>query len=407
MNSIETYPPPRVPLRPVLACAEFGNRGQVHRCPTVLDAGEIAQVTSGRVAVALALTALKLPPHAEVLIPAFHCSSMVEPVIWTGARPVFFRIKPTGAVDLEDIQARITPRTGALLVAHYFGFPQDMPRIRQFCDARGIALIEDCAHAFFGSVGGRPLGSFGDYACASPWKFFSAYDGGTLISSRHSLGQIRLVSAGWRYEMKAVINALEQSFDYGRLPIAQAILRWPLRTKDALLSWVKRRRAQPSPDIGPSALDGGFAFEPAWVDKSMSLISKALIRLAPNERVADTRRRHYTRLAEGLRDIPGARAFQRELPQGVIPHVFPLFVDAADTVFPALRRRGVPMLRFGEWLWEGVDETLCPTSASLSRHLAQFPCHQGLTDDEIDWMIGQIRETIIASRQSNNIQRVA
>ena len=65
------------------------------------------------------------------------------------------------------------------------------------------------------------------------------------------------------------------------------------------------------------------------------------------------------------------------------------------------------MLRFGEWLWEGVDATVCPASFSLSRHLAQFPCHQGLSTDEIAWLIDQIRETVRAAQARSLMKQVA
>jgi dTDP-4-amino-4,6-dideoxygalactose transaminase len=395
MNTILEYPRARVPLRPVLAPSEVGIVGSHLPFSSVLHAGNTALVTSGRVAVALALKELRLEAGAEVLIPAYHCSSMVEPVLWAGAQPVFFRVTPKGTPDLSDVRSKLRSHSRALLVAHYFGFPQNMPEIRQFCDQHGIALIEDCAHAFYGSIAGRPIGSYGDYACASPWKFFPAYDGGCLVSSRNSLAHVGLKSAGWRYELKSAINAIEQSFEYGRLPMARVLLGAPLRAKDAMLRWIKNQRSQPAPDIGPSALDGGFAFEPAWIDKKMSLASRALIRVAPGEHIASIRRRNYGKLLEALSDVPGAHPFHPDLLDGVVPHVFPLFVDDPDTVFPELRRQGVPMLRFGEWLWPGVDETVCPNSIELSRHLAQFPCHQGLAQEEIDWLVGTIRETLL------------
>jgi len=391
MTTLEAYPPARIPLRPVLALSEVALSTARVPFPSVLEAGEVAFVTSGRVAVALALRELALEEGAEVLVPAFHCSSMVEPVVWAGGQPRFFRIREDGAVDLDDVRAKFNTNTRAILVAHYFGFPQDMPTIRRFCDEHGIALIEDCAHAFFGSIDGRPLGSFGDYACASPWKFFPAYDGGCLISARHSLGHLGLVTSGWRYEVKSLVNSLEQAFEYGRMPVARTLLGIPLRSKDALLRWIKQRRSSPAPEIGPSALDGGFAFEPAWIDKRMSTVSRWLIQRAPGHEIAAARRRNYLRIRDALDGVRGIRPFADRLPDNVVPHVFPAYVHAGQSAFAELRRRAVPMLRFGEQLWRGVDESVCAASIDFSRHVAQFPCHQGLTDDEIDWMAREIR----------------
>jgi dTDP-4-amino-4,6-dideoxygalactose transaminase len=148
----------------------------------LLDAGTALGVTSGRVAIALALQHMGIAHGDKVLVPAYHCIAMVEPIISTGAGAVFYRIREDTSVDLDDVQRRLDVRTRALLAPHYYGFPQDMMRIRAFCDAHNLVLIEDCAHAFFGRCDGRPFGGHGDYAIASAMKFFPVYDGGYLVS---------------------------------------------------------------------------------------------------------------------------------------------------------------------------------------------------------------------------------
>ena len=132
--------------------------------------------SSGRVAIALALRHLGIRPGEQVLLPAYHCTAMVEPVQWASAAPVFYRIHPDTSVDLEHLQRLLTPLTRAVIVVHYFGFPQQLSSLRAFCDTHRLALIEDCAHAFFGEEAGRPLGSCGDYAIASAMKFFPIYE---------------------------------------------------------------------------------------------------------------------------------------------------------------------------------------------------------------------------------------
>jgi dTDP-4-amino-4,6-dideoxygalactose transaminase len=136
---------------------------------------------------------------------------MVEPVLAVSATPVLYRIRQDLAIDLEDIQTRLTGSTRAILVPHYFGFLQDMPVIRRFCDAHELILIEDCAHAFFGRVHGHPVGWYGDYAIASIKKFFPVFDGGYLISSRRSLRALQLGRGGWRYDMRSAAIVLENA----------------------------------------------------------------------------------------------------------------------------------------------------------------------------------------------------
>ena len=180
----------------VLSSATFSGEQPDDSCPSILDTGSVKFVTSGRVGIALALKHMGAGRNDKILVPAYHCSSMIEPVLWVGATPVYYRVHENASVDLADVRAKIDSATKALLVTHYFGFHQDMPAIRALCDEAGIAVIEDCAHAFFGTVAGHPPGWYGDYAIASSMKFFPVFDGGCLVSSRRGLDGIRILRAG-------------------------------------------------------------------------------------------------------------------------------------------------------------------------------------------------------------------
>ena len=105
-------PPPAspIPLSPVLSAASFLHLGHPP-VRSIVDAGPARLVTSGRVAIALALREMAVGAGDEVLVPAYHCASMIEPVIWSGARPVFYRIRANTEIDLDDLEQRVTPRT--------------------------------------------------------------------------------------------------------------------------------------------------------------------------------------------------------------------------------------------------------------------------------------------------------
>ena len=66
------------------------------------------------------------------------------------------------------------------MLIHYLGFPGPVQEVRALCQRRGLALIEDCAHALFSRLGDRSLGTFGDLAIFSPWKSLPLPDGGLL-----------------------------------------------------------------------------------------------------------------------------------------------------------------------------------------------------------------------------------
>ncbi len=388
--------PPHVPLVPVLSGASF-RRAAGQRLPSVLDVPHVRLVTSGRIALALALRELGVGEGDSVLLPAYHSLSMVPPVLWRQATPRFYRVDAAARADLADIAALCDASVKVLVATHYFGFHQDLAALRALCDARGIALIEDCAHAFFGEYGGRPLGSHGDYAIASSMKFFPMYEGGVLVSARHALERVALHSAGKGFEAKVVLNTLEHSFRYGRLPAVRALLALPLRAKDLLWRRIKASRpaaAAASGGLAPGSSDSDFSFDPRWLDKRSSLFARWLLGRLSKERIVALRRRNYLRLQQALAGLPGCRPLHAALPDGVCPWLFPLVVDDAEGAFARIRQRGLPVVRFAETLWPGVDADRCPDSAYLSRHVLAFPCHQELSEQEFDWMRAGLAEVL-------------
>jgi perosamine synthetase len=388
---------PRVPLAPVLSCASFGRAAAGARTlPSVLDAGVPYAVTSGRIALALALRALGVQAGDTVLLPAYHSLSMVPPVLWRGATPVFYRVGMDTAVDLDDVAVHLHPRVKALVVTHYFGFPQDLTAIRAFCDRHGLALVEDCAHCFFGEHAGRPVGSFGDYAIASSMKFFPAYDGGVLVARRPL--DLDLRSAGAGFEIKALLNTLEHGFVYGRLPVLRAVLAPLLRAKDGLWRGLKRLRSNgaPAPRLAPASSESGTEFDPAWVDKRASWCARRLLGMVSSRRIVERRRAHYRQLENALGDLPGCRPLFARLPEGACPWLFPLLVEDPEPVFARLCAWGVPVTRFASSLWPGVDAATCAASTRLSRQVLAFPVHQELRADEVAWLIERVRAAVQA-----------
>lgn len=367
--------------------------------PSLLDAGAARMVTSGRIAIGLALREIGVGAGDIVLVPAYHSLSMIPPVLWLGAQVVFYRIHPDTTADLNDIAAKFGPSVKAVMVTHFFGIPQDLAPLRALCDSHGMALLEDCAHCFFGRFGETPVGTSGDYAIGSSMKFFPIYEGGCLVSARHPLDAVRLRSAGAGFEAKAALAALEASFGYGRLPAVRALLTLPLRLKSALWGALKARRAAAGADAAASALapdssDSSFNFDPLWIDKRSSMFSRLTLRAVSYRRIVSLRRRHYLALQAALGKLPGCRPLFQSLPDGACPWVFPLLVDQPEAVFARLQAAGVPMVRFGASLWPGVDATVCANSVALGRHLIAFPCHQALREAESRWMITAVRDAL-------------
>lgn len=396
MTAPPLFPVPAIPKDPVLSWRAFFGRKE-HKIASFLSLGQLQFLTSGRMGIANALRSLGVQAGDRVLVPAYHCNAMIEPVVWLGATPVFYRISGNAGVELDDVD-RLMREGGAraMLVTHYFGFPQDMQVISEFCRDHDLPFIEDCAHAFFGEVEGKPIGSFGQYAIASPWKFFPIYDGGCIaVRGADGCAQI-LQHPAMAFQFKAAINTLETACRYRRLGVARHLAQPLLRFKDIVWRAIKHiagaRMQQLS--VAPNSAEGGTSFEPQWMDKRMSLPSRCLMQASSLGRIISRRRKHYQRLLDACIDIPGCHPLFPVLPEKVVPYAFPLLIDEPERVFALLKQAGVPIIRFGETLWPGVDKSTCVNSAEFSRKVFQFPCHQELNQAELEWMIDTIRCTL-------------
>lgn len=118
-----------------------------------------AMVDSGSNALFMAVTLLDLPPGSEVIVPSYTWVSCAQAVILAGHKPVFCDVDiRTMNVRAEDIEARITDKTGAVMVVHYAGLAVDMDPIL----ALRFPVIEDAAHAVDSTYKGQPCGAIGD-----------------------------------------------------------------------------------------------------------------------------------------------------------------------------------------------------------------------------------------------------
>lgn len=195
--------------------------------------------------------------------------------------------------------------------------------------------------------------------------------------------------------MKAALSALERCFEYGRMGLLHKIMYLPIYLKNLIGGLVKKRVQPEKTDFEPDYSEEEFEI---WLYKASSSFSQYLIRKMSQTRIAVSRRKNYTILLEALSGLSGCRPLFNKLPDGVVPYVFPLFVEEPEKFFKPLKNHGVPVIRFGEFLWRGMDMGTCPVSISLSKRVFQFPCHQELTPAELDWMIKEIKEIFLSDK---------
>ncbi len=139
--------------------------------------------TSATAGMEMALKACGIGPGDEVITPALSFVATANVIARVGAKPVFVDVGlDSRNIDLDQVEAAITPRTRAIMPVHFAGMPVDMDRLYEIASEHKLRVIEDAAHAIGSSWRGKPIGSFGDLVCFSfhPNKNMTTIEGGAI-----------------------------------------------------------------------------------------------------------------------------------------------------------------------------------------------------------------------------------
>jgi dTDP-4-amino-4,6-dideoxygalactose transaminase len=217
-----------------------------------LGAAHVVALSSCTAALHLACVAAGVGEGDEVIVPSQTFVATVNAVLYSGATPVFADIVGPGDlnIDPDAVEAAITERTRAVLPVHYAGYPVAIERISALCEERGLALIEDSAHAPSATAAGRMLGTFGLAGCFSFFsnKILSCGEGGALATDDAEVAERgrRLRSEGMTEApverdggVASEYDVAEAGFNYRLDEPRSALLSSRLRRLDAE---VERRR---------------------------------------------------------------------------------------------------------------------------------------------------------------------
>ena len=384
---------PALPRGPVLDWCSLSG-GRVADLPAIDQAPAQLLTISGRAALGLALKALKLPAGSKVLVPTYHCPTMIAPVLYAGLKPEFYALGDDALPRLDHLghlgnQAASGARV--IIVAHFFGLPRSLAGVRRWCDAHGVALIEDCAHSFFGQAGERAVGAWGDYATASLTKFFPVPEAGLLVSASRDLPGLALAGQGLKAQLKGAVDVLETATQSGRLQGLQPVLL-------GLFSLKNRRGAErnmlqsPSPPHSPAGTDEFQGCDMSRTGSAPVTVARWAYGGLPRARIAARRRANFQQLKSSLLNAPGARVLFDASPTDA-PYALPLWVDDADRVYHGLRSAGMPVFRWDR-IWVGTPSLAHDEGARWRRHLLQLPCHQDLSHAETTLLAATVRRLL-------------
>jgi perosamine synthetase len=195
------------------------------RCRDTFGLPNALAISSGTGALHIALLLAGVRPGDEVISTSMTAEPTNTTILQVGAEPVFADVDPqTGNLDPASVEAMITPRTRAICVVHYAGYPADLTAVRRIADTHGLKLIEDCAHALGARYADQPIGTLGDFSIFSfqAIKHMTTVDGGLLTLRDENLlpearrlrwfgltkgvprTEVDLVRPGFKYNMSNV-----------------------------------------------------------------------------------------------------------------------------------------------------------------------------------------------------------
>ena len=339
---------------PVLNPATLLSRPSI-TLPYPFDEPTLELCPYGRVALLQGLKLLSIGAGDSVLIPSLICASVAAPFNALGIKIQYYDVDDSLQPRFHTALESLNSSTKALLAVNYFGFPQDVEAIRDFCAQHNLYYIEDNAHGFLSSASSGPLGAFGDIAIFSQRKTLPLPNGGGLLVNNHDLLKQSLprsdeiVCSKKRYAFKFLLKNFLLNFG-------------PSLGFDVIS--ILRRFPSSGGTAETEESDLASVMEP------YSRLTSWLLYRTDFEREKRVRRQSFKDWEDILvkQAVHGLSPVFDNLPEGTVPYAFPLRVAKRNEFIERFRRRGV-----GCSPWPTLPSTAPRTR--LNEELVLVPTH--------------------------------
>ena len=334
---------------------------------------EAVAVSNGTAALHAAMYAVGVGLGDEVIVPPMTFAASANGVVFQGGIPAFADVDPdTLLLDPAQAEAKITPRTKAIVAVDYTGQPCDYDALRAIADRHGLILVADACHAIGGSYKGRPVGSLADLSTFSfhPVKHITTGEGGMITTDDPELARRMRVfrnhgittdhrqreqRGSWFYEM------VDLGYNYRMTDLQCALGMSQLRK---LPGWVASRQ-----EIA-HRYDAAFteipAVEPLCVRDDVSHAYHLYMIQLDVMQLRATRSEVFAALrAEGI---------------GVNVHYIPVHLH------PFYRERF------------GTEPGLCPVAEAAYERLITLPIFPRMSDKDVDDVVAAVHKVVEAYR---------
>ncbi|MCZ8074162.1 MAG: DegT/DnrJ/EryC1/StrS family aminotransferase [Paucibacter sp.] len=364
---------------PMLAPVDRRQLSLLRRDGVTLSTTRTQVFLRGRYGLHEAFRRAGLGPGKRLLVPSYHCPTMADPGLRLGADIVLYPLKADLTVDVQALQRLLQaePQSGdCLLLTHFFGIAQPdaiIEELQALCAAHQLRLIEDCSHCLALGPSSLPegIGSHGDFAVSSPYKFIPVPEMGLLWTNHGgSLDASDTPPAtgrqGWRQAATLMRGWAAQP---GQAPAWKAP-----NTKSAT-------SAAPAREWEEDCVGISSHYLPSEEGRHHLPISNFILERTPLKLVTERRRENFQRWLSLCKGLPQLQPLHATLPDACVPYMFPVLLDAPEMHFAVLKHAGLPI-----WRWDDELASPCNTASRYRLGLLHLPCQQGLSESQWQWM---------------------
>lgn len=347
----------------------------------VSAAKEVVFTHTGKAGIYQYLMALRksLPNRSKniVLLPSFHCPSVVDPVIHAGYSVRFFMITERLEVDHEDYLSKLDANVVAALFIRYFGIGEIPENLLNVTRSLGVKVIHDCSHSF---LRGSPLDLAGQEADASIYSFWkilpmASVGGGVWVRDK-------TLKTYWPEQNKT--NALED-LKVGR--------RLAVEIKDNLLGllFMENDAAKDArvKICVTKTYPEAYPYFKNLSTLTMPSIVRYILKSANLKNIAKLRRTNYEAFIQVLNEVSRLGLIFPALSIQDVPMGIPMLFESNKRMDYLLYSKGIPIFRFGEVLHPLLfanSESFSKVqdiAVYLSKHLLAISLHQQLSEENM------------------------
>jgi len=339
-----------------------------HGFADFVSAKEAAAVSSGTAALHSAMYAIGIGPGDEVIVPAMTFAATANCVVFQGGTPIFADVDPdTLLLDPDQVEAKITSHTKAIIAVDYAGQPCDYEALWAVADRNGLALVSDACHALGSGYKGKPVGSLADLSTFSlhPVKHITTGEGGVVTTDDPDLAHRMRI-----FRNHGITSDHRQREEQGSWLYEMVDLGYNYRLTDFQCA------------LGMSQLRK----LPLWVARRQEIARRYAVAFAEMPAVEPLRVRDH------------------------VVHAYHLYVVLVDLkqldvtrgqIFAALRAENIGVnVHYMPVYWHpyyrklGYARGLCPVAEAIYERLISLPMFHSMTDQDIEDVIEAVGKVV-------------